>query len=582
MAVFSSFIAAQLATALGSVITNAAVATAVANAIVGSGMLIAGQALARSRMPSSTSSRSDMQAVINQPAADRERGYGRAKLGGVRAFFDAKDGYLDQIIIVMHGEVSEFLEFYVGDVKVDRGSDGWVTTDPWGKNGATLIQILARRGLSPSLAYQEMIDTWGWTENHRLDGIATLFTRMESVKLEKFQKYYPEAHNTPFRVVCNLAPTFDPRTGRTEWSDNPALHALDYLTHPDGFRLPAEEMDQASFSRMAAICDQMVGRKDRSDERRYRHWGVYSLTADPKDVLAAILATCDAEVYETSEGKIAIRGGIWREPTVTITADHIISFDELQEGNDRFSAFNELQATYTDARRDYQPNDTPRWIDYADQAIRGRLPEKIEIPGSPSPTQSMRLMKIARYRDQPEWKGSITTTLAGLEARDERVIRLVLPELGIDGPFWVLSHSIDLSTMTCALEVSSADPAAYEWDPETEEGETSPPLVSRPMADLPVPAGLTLTVSRRQITTTVNAPVIVAVVDAPARLDLDLDAEYRLAPDEPWEAMTSTGLRAVSGAVADGEDYDVRARWRSARGGAGDWSANVTITITDD
>lgn len=581
MAVFSSFIAAQLATVLGSVITNAAVATAVANAIVGAGMIVASQAFMRSRMPSS-SGRADVQAVINQAAADRSRGYGRMKLGGVRAFFDADNGYLDQVIMIHHGEIDEFLSFSLGDTVVELRDDGWVSTEPWGENGATLVQFRTRRGTVPSPAYADLVEDWpnAWSENHRLDGIATIFVRMEGVKLEKFNRIYPEAHNTAVRAVCNLSRVYDPRTGRTEWSDNPALHALDFLTHEDGFRLPADEMDHASFARMANICEQRVMRKVGTSEARYRHWGIYSLTQDPKDTLAAILATCDGEVYETAEGKIAIRGGRWEEPTVTLSPEHILSH-EFEQGNDRFAAFNELTAKYLDPRLDYQSNDTPRWIDYADQAIRGRLPESIDVSGCPSPTQAMRLMKIARFKEQPRWKGRITTTLAGLEARDEANIRLIWPELGIDGPFRVLSHGINPGTMTCEMEIASSDPAAYEWDEDREEGETTPPLPARTIASLPVPTGLSLSVERRQITTTVTAPVIIATVTAPTRQDLTLDAEYRLAPDSAWEAMTAANLRAVSGPVSDGEDYDVRARWRSARGGAGNWSANETITITD-
>src|SRR5690606_18435749 len=108
-----------------------------------------------------------------------------------------------------------------------------------------------------------------------------------------------------------------------------------------------------SFAAFADLCDEAVPLAEGGTEKRYRLWGIYQLTDEPDAVIQRMRRTCAAEFYQTPEGKIGIRGGKWEPPTVTIGEKHILGHS-LEQGNNRFSAFNELKLTYTSPEHDYQ------------------------------------------------------------------------------------------------------------------------------------------------------------------------------------------------------------------------------------
>lgn len=518
------------------------------------------------------------QAVINQASGPRRRGYGRVKAGGTRAFFDSKDGLLYQIVMMHSGNIDGFEKYYLGDQEVTLAGDGNVEQAP--KTGyAYLYPFL---GGTSQVALSGLVSAFPgiWTEQHQLKGIAYLAAVFKSPPAETYMEVFPEGHNTPVRAVVRLSSVLDPRSNTTAWSDNPALCIRDFLVHADGYRLTADDLDTASFIAMANLCDQSVALAAGGTEKRYRLWGMYDLNADPKETLARMLATCDGELYETAEGKISIRGGKWDAPTVTIEDKDILSFN-LEQGNDAFASFNQLRILYTSPNHDYQSTEAQEWDDLADQASRGIITQDFSVDMVPSPSQARRLAKVYRTKQNPRWRGTISTNLVGLNARGERTIRLVLPELQIDESFQIISHAIRADMTGCEIGIISLGSEAYTWT-TAEEGASPPaPQVTTPNPTLPVPTGLLPVVQTRQITAATSAAVVVATVNAPAREDLRLEAQIRLASNSIWESMSvATGtLEAVSGVLIDSETYAVRARFRAA-GTAGPWSAEEAIVIT--
>jgi len=286
----------------------------------------------------------------------------------------------------------------------------------------------------------------------------------------------------------------------------------------------------------------------------------------------------DVDIYQTAEGKIGIRGGAWSDPTVTIIDRDILGYS-LEEGAGRFAAFNELKVIYTEEAQDFQPTEAESWVDEADQAIRGKIVDEFTVDMVPSAGQASRLAKIYAAKANPRWRGTIRTNLVGMNARYERTIRVQIAELDLDETFLVLSHGFAADLSSCEMEISSIGSEAYE---PTEGAGTPPPPVqdTKPNTTLPVPTGLTPVVEVREITVSTIAAVIVATVDAPTRTNLVLGAQFRLQPDGPWQAMAIADDEAVSGVVADGATYDVRARWITAKGVAGDWCTAVPIVIS--
>jgi hypothetical protein len=548
-------------------------AGAIANTLVGVAASVGASLLTRQRF---SQPQAEYQIVFNQAKAPRRRGYGRAKLGGPRAFFDSKDGALDQIIMLHHGAIDAIESFWIGDTQVALDeADGSVTTQPWAGDLGDHVFIGSRLGSDDSLAYSEMTSVWGsaWTSEHRLRGIATIWARFDEVGQEDFARLFPDGHNTPVRTICRLARVFDPRDATTAWSDNPALAIRDFLVSPDGFPgIDAGDINDAAFAAFADVCDVMVDTKGGGSEKRYRLSGLYSLQDEPKDSLRRMLASCDGELYEDAAGLICIRGGAYQAPTVLITDADILSF-ELEQGSELFSAFNALKVTYTEPGQDYQPTETTTWINAADQAARGEIEEELTIDMVPAPGQARRLAKIFERKSNPRWRGTVTTNLAGLNARGERLIRIVIEELAVDETFLVESHGIRADLSGCEMSVISLGAEAYAFDAEADGAAPPPPPDNTsPDPTVEVPAGLALSKA---------GLVVTATVDAPSRSTLTLQAQIRVkTPPGPWREMTSAQgeLTAESGTLTAAVAYQVRARW-SVNQAVSAWTSIVEITV---
>jgi hypothetical protein len=393
------------------------------------------------------------------------------------------------------------------------------------------------------------------------------------VDAEDFGRIFPDGHQTAVRAVCRLSKVYDPRDETTAWSDNPALCIRDFLTHPDGFPgIDDADINDGSFGDFADLCDELVDKKGGGTEKRYRLWGLYSLQDEPKETLRRMLAACDGELYEDADGLVCIRGGAYVAPTVLIADANILSF-EMEQGNDAFAAFNSLKVTYTDPTQDYQPTETTVWVNAADQAVRGELEEELTLDMVPSAGQARRLAKIAERKANPLWRGTVSTDLAGLNARGERLIRLVIDELQIDETFLVESHGIRADLTGCEMQVSSLSADAYDFDAAT-EGAESPPIPddTSPDSTVEVPTGLALS----QSVTTVTAEV-----DPPSRSTLVLDAQIRIkTPVGPWRDMLSApGEVTATAATVTATTYEVRARWTVGQA-ASAWSDIEEITTS--
>jgi hypothetical protein len=561
-----------------SLAMSMAIGGAVTNLAIGAALLGLSAVVSSVTAQRPTTSTPQAQATLNQSTGSRIRGYGRVLLGGTRAFWDSRDGNLYQLIMMHHGRIDAIEAVKIGDINVGLDGGGNVVTEPL----AGFVNIQQQLGSDDQVAHPVMLEFWPdvWTAAHRLRGIANVLVRFYSPPAEHYQTVFPDGYNTPVRCTCRLSRVWDPRDPEQDpgdpdtwlWSDNAALCILDYLTHPDGYKRSLDDIDIPSFEDFASICDDSIPLAAGGVEPRYRLWGIYGLTDDPQDVLAKMRAACDAEFYQTPEGKIAIRGGIWSPPTVTITADDILGHS-MEQGNNRFSAFNELKILYTSPDHDYQTMEATSWEDLADQAERGPLQSSLTLDMVPSPYQARRLAKIHVAKSNPAWKGSIAANLSALDALGERTIRLVLPELGIDDAFFVAGFSIRPDLTGVEISVMSIQQAAYDWT-TAEEG-TSPPIPEDTSPDLtfPVPQNLVLS--------SPGAGIVIVEVDPAPRPGLTLHAQIRNGAGSNWADMdTDPGqVAAIEYGVGTGA-FQVQARWRAPQGTVGEWStplAEITL-----
>ncbi len=304
------------------------------------------------------------------------------------------------------------------------------------------------------------------------------------------------------------------------------------------------------------------------------------MNEEVRDVVARFASSADGDVYLDTDGKIAIRGGKWVPPQLTLDADkgHILSAD-FRHGRGSLAAFNELTITYTEPSLEWQETECDPWIDAVNVDIRGKaLTASLSLSEVPHFAQARRLGKIHTYKNNPEWVGTVVTNFYGMNAIGENMVHIRFPLLGIDLPFRIVQTRILDDVTGVEIQVASLPAAAYSWDPELEDGTppAEPPDTSVDDPLLP-PEDLNVSAASRD-----TGVFLVATWTPHDRTALSVRAQYRSSPDGTWiDMLISDGSPlAESGLVSSGIAYDVRARTQSPGGNFGDWSPIITVTAT--
>lgn len=582
MAVFSAFMAITGLSALAGSVSIFGLSAGLSAAIIGVGKSLLWNAFASALAPKAKVTAQEVQATLAQATGPRICCCGQYLLGGTRAVWEVNGGNLYQVIVMHHGEVNAIVGWYVDGEPVNFDASG----DAISGDAVGYLNVKAiTSGDGGDYADVKAAFPTLWTDDHQLTGLATYRTVFKSPSVSKLSKVFPRQAQTLVQAVVQGAKVIDPRTMATAYTDLSGPCIMDYLISSDGFRIPIASIDLDSFSQFTDLCDEDVTLSAGGTEKRYRIGGYYTLEDAPKDVMARLLQTADAQIYMTPEGKLGILGGEWLDPDVTITSADILSF-ELSDGVDDFTDFNVLKGIFMSPDHRYQPTECDEMRDAVVLEAQPEMVETYEVDMCPSYTQMRRLMKPQWERQHREWKGTITTNLVGLKARFPRgqgkhIIRLVIDDLEIDQAFEVTGHSYSVADRKCSISVESIE-NPYTWDAETEEGDAPTALDDLVFDDdyTAPPSGLTLTQEIVTISAGQNATRIVAVVDDPSRDDLQLYAEYRVSPAGAWQVMAAGvgDVRAYSATVSDGVLYDVRASWI----GYTDYSATAQITAVSN
>lgn len=523
-------------------------------------------------------SRQQVQATISQADQPRIHGWGRNLFGGVRAFFEADDGQLLQIVVMHHGQVDGLIRFWW---------DGEpVTFDPGTGEVERYKYNYFRDGSGIGGDYDEVLDRFPaiWTAAHRLQGQATFCTKFGDPSDEDFAKVFPKGPYTAVQAEVRASRVRN-MAGDLVYSENAGLCIRDLMTHPDGWNIPLDRLDTDSWSRFVAMCNEPVPLASGGTEPRYRLCGFYSLDDALKDVTARMLATCDGQIYETADGDIGILGGAWSEPDVTITDDDILSID-MQDGYDPFTDFNVLRGSFVSPAHSYQPIEVEPVRDVVSLVTQPERADQFDVDMCPSGSQLQRLMRIKFAKGRREHTGTIRTNLVGLKARFPKgdglhTIRVQAPEFGLSGVFEVTSHVFSIPDGFCEIGIASIE-NPYGWSaadekplpPSVEDLETPDHSIAPPANPLVVQQIVT-------VSGDVTGVKGVVTVDNPGRASLALQAQVAQgnhAADSTsalWTEMAAANYRGETGVLDDGVQYTIRVRWR----GRGDWIVAGVITV---
>ncbi|RDW14438.1 phage tail protein [Paracoccus thiocyanatus] len=598
MAIFSaiSYAVAYAASFLASA-AGLSFATAVQIGVSAAQIAVAAaaSALSRALAPKPSIPTHEIQAVINQTDAPRRIYVGRYLAGGIRAFFDVKDGILFQLVMANHGRIDAFEQFWIDGEAVSLTGD---QVDYGDKAG--FVFVTTRNGAGLGGDYPLLLEKFAsiWSADHRLQGQATFLVRSRAPGGEDFMKIFPKGSNTVYQWVVRGQRVYDPRTGSTVWSDNAALVIAHYLTHPDGYRLDPAEVDWASVSAMADWCDLPIPQRAGGTEPNMRLWGYWTMDEDPKAVLDRMKAASGISTYETQDGKVGLIGGPFGTPACTLTAKDIEQIQTREAISER-EGYNTLRVYHLAAGAKYEIAEVDAWRDQARLAREGEIAQELRLEMCPDTSQARRRGKMQMHDDNRA-KIEMITDVVGLKARfpaahgQRHTIMLnYRPQDGsgrvIEGEYEVLDHEFDPQALQCRIELAKVDRAAAAWNPATEEG--APPASAIGAAGDP-PPDIVATLSQVITRPNENSAFAVLSVTAeqiPDRDDLKIQARYRKLGDTAWISMEgggfiSSGGRYIarSGVVQDRQQYQAQVRFQGVFTGIDEWENLGPITVLEN
>lgn len=573
------FLGAAAGLSIPTILSLATVATNV----IGS---VALNLVARALAPKPNIPQQEIQALISQTDAPRRVYVGQYLAGGIRALFSVKDGTLYQLVMVAHGAITEFVEFWIDGEKVTL-NNGEVTSS----EKAGYVKTSTRLGTGLGGDYQPLYDAFNmWNPSRRLEGQATFLVRSKAPKADRFMKVFPKAYNTVFQWVIRGQAVHDPRTGNRAYDDNAALVIAHYLTHPDGYRLDPSEVNWDSVAAMADVADLRIPQGAGGTAPNLRLWGYWTLDEEPSQVLDRMHTSSGIRPYEMQDGKIGLIGGPFGEPACVLTAKDIKEIQTSEAISER-EGYNILRVFHLSAAQKYEIMEVAEWRDEARLSIEGEIAQEYRLEMCPNLSQARRLAK-RQMHDDNRAKVTIITNLVGLKARWPRyngqrhtILLDYRPEDGsgrvIQGEYEVLDHEFDPVGLECRIDLGRVDRRSEDWTPE-EEGETT---ASLPDDEGNPPPSMSAVLSQRIVQVsagTRQAVLEVAAVAIPDRDDLTIEAEYRKVGDASWIAMAAADLKAQSGAVEDGKQYEAQVRWRGVFDGIAPWVQLGPVSIQID
>jgi hypothetical protein len=452
-------------------------------------------------------------APLKQSIGSRVRGYGRNRLAGIYMLYEELSGDSYDVGAFHHGRISGIVGYYLHDDVVEIDGSGIVQEQGDGRYGGTAtITIQTRLGLDTETAYSALVTAFTssaiWTNSHRGDGLASYSLVCKGVLIDDYTTIYPRGL-PQLSIVADCALIYDDRDEEQIRSDpstwkvnsNPVVQAIECLTSEDsGFGFDYDTLILPvvdTLNAEADLCDEGVTLAAGGTEPRYKSDGFFALDSDPVDVLSAILDTCDGWLSENGDGTLALKVGSYRAPTFTLEGRHIKGFS-LQYGVADEELVNEIAFAFTSTAADYKTLPGDPWRDEDDISRRGKTrSQNFPLPWVQSHSQGRRLSKRKMAKLNAPLRGTIKTTLYGIQAMGERWIEIDAPDVSDDLSsliIEVMNMKIDFMNAEVTFDFIKINPNEIDaWD-ETEEEGTTPTipdkLVSSPP---PLPANFVAT-----------------------------------------------------------------------------------------
>ncbi|WP_291295807.1 phage tail protein [Elioraea sp.] len=486
---------------------------------------------------------------------------GRLRAAGTLAYVSErpagslKNGLLYQVHAMAGHRSNRILEIFLNDEPLSAAKFSALARAEW------------KLGTPTQGALDLIVSGTGgeWSTDHRGRGCVLVGTEL------KYDESVWRGSRPIVRALGEwLSEIYDPRTGVTGYSTNPALIVAWFLTARDaagvpyGFGLPWARIHEPSLIAAANICDEPVTLASGATERRYTCNGSFNRSEPRAEVLGKLLTAMAGDAQPAQDGLWRINAGAWRPPVTTIDADWLADGYEHAPDRPLDELVNVVRATYLRPEANWQVTDAPVIEDLAALAEDDGEEETLdlELPFTTSGFTVQRLMKIALRQNRVQGTLTLPCNLRGLLVVPGETVTVTLPDL--ETATWrVRELRIGENATGVTLTLDRWEASIFDWSVAEEQ-----PLGNVPGLALPDGAILgapTVTVTPPAVP--VPASVAVAWSAVPGATAYDLD--WRLPGATAWTATSQGGTSAT---ITTGDRASFRVRARNAAAEVGNWT----------
>lgn len=387
-------------------------------AMIAAGMAtqFAGSRLFKDKMPSmGYRDQSERKQMLRSPTAPETIIVGKTVCSGLLFFAEEEKG--DQT-----ENERLFMALAIAAHKVDRIGQIWLNDDLIGTFGDKAAYEFhnSRTDCDPYL----LKNAPSWKSDMIGDGLAWLRLTLK-YDAEKFPYGVPNV-----KVEIWGKPVYDPRTGKTGWSNNGALIILDY--YRSYLDAPDSDIDFEAFKAAADLCDEPVTTPEGKTEPRYTINGAYELSEGPSSILDH-MHKCIAAEPTYIAGKHGILMQAYNGPAVLrIEPNQIVDTVNITPDLPLRDATNAIYGTFVDAEQQYIKTDfTPVIVDEWIEEDGLEIKENMDYRFVTSPYQASRLANLYLRKKRAGRKIQLPMNMDGYAYRPGDVALLNLPHIGI-------------------------------------------------------------------------------------------------------------------------------------------------------
>lgn len=505
--------------------------------------------------------------------------YGRRRIGGSewRAVGGSDNKYLYRVCILSEGEIEGVEKIYLNDkdvlkkpykdnveTEVRRGEDNQATSslmdtdnvDGWGSShiGHKLAYIVAR------LEFDQDIFT---------SGLPTLTADVKGRKI-----YDPRLDST---VTGGSGSHRQDNNSTWEWSENPVLCILDFLTNDIyGRNVPYADIDLASFMTEADYCDETVTLKNSDGQnyttKRYTCNGAVNVTQDSLQTLRRLLSSCRGALVHSSGFKIKID-----KPELsvkTFNEDNILGEWNISGAGTR-TRRNKITTRFFDKQNKYEEAIATTTSSQFLETDNNRVLEAtVFFPFTNEYQRAEILSQHLLKQSRLNWNVSFTTTLEGIGIEAMDVIKITHSSPGWDQkPFRVRQVTFE-SQDVVRIDCEEYDDSIYTFDlltpPSAPQSNLPDPNDARPPSNLSLNSDDFLIAKDGSITERIDAEW-----DAPPSAYVsEYEVAWKPASEDNWTSIKTRETNFYCAPVTSrrgGRSYQVRVRALYNIAGASEW-----------